>query len=122
MSMPHETASAVAEGRDARGRFTKGNRGGPGNPFVRQVAELRRTLLNFETQDDMKHVAFVLREKAMGGDVAAIKLLFRYLLGKPKQTAVSVQAGKEESERPAAKGSIGESDRYQTETTAIGRS
>src|SRR5262249_52855310 len=89
----HETTAkaqtenaAAPDGRDARGRFTKGNKGGPGNPFARKVAELRRTLVNFVTEDDMKHVAFVLKERAMGGDLAAIKLLFQYVLGKPTET------------------------------------
>ena len=71
--------------RDARGRFIPGNKGGPGNPFARKVAELRKALVNFVTEDDMKHIAFVLKEKAMGGDLAAIKLLFQYLLGKPTE-------------------------------------
>jgi hypothetical protein len=31
--------------RDARGRFSKGNRGGPGNPFARQITGLRRALI-----------------------------------------------------------------------------
>jgi hypothetical protein len=75
-----------AAGRDANGRFAKGNKGGPGNPFARKVAELRRALVNFVTEDDMKHIAFVLKEKAMGGDLAAIKLLFQYVLGKPQPT------------------------------------
>ena len=58
----------------------------PGNPYNRRLAELRRTLLNFETHDDMAHVASTLKELAVGGDVAAIQLLFQYVLGKPKQT------------------------------------
>jgi hypothetical protein len=73
-------------GRDARGRFVPGNKGGPGNPFARKVAELRKTLVNFVTEDDMKHIAFILKERAMGGDLAAIKLLLQYLLGKPSET------------------------------------
>jgi hypothetical protein len=72
-------------GRDARGRFIPGNKGGPGNPFARKVAELRKTLVNFVTEDDMKHIAFVLKERAMGGELAAIKLLFQYILGKPTE-------------------------------------
>jgi hypothetical protein len=73
-------------GRDARGRFVPGNKGGPGNPFARKVAELRKALVNFVTEDAMKHIAFVLKERAMGGDLAAIKLLFQYILGKPNET------------------------------------
>src|SRR5262249_48485923 len=68
------------------GRFAKGNPGGPGNPFARKVAALRKALINFVTVDDMKHVAFILKEKAMAGDLVAIKLLFQYVLGKPSET------------------------------------
>src|SRR5205807_4370734 len=76
----------AASGRDANGRFVKGNPGGPGNPFARKVAALRKALIGFVTVDDMKHVAFILKEKAMAGDLAAIKLLFQYCLGKPTET------------------------------------
>ena len=75
----------AASGRDANGRFVKGNPGGPGNPFARKVAALRKALINFVTVDDMKHVAFILKEKAMAGDLVAIKLLFQYVLGKPTE-------------------------------------
>src|SRR5262245_48271557 len=77
---------AADGGRDTRGRFAKGNRGGPGNPYARQVALLRKTLVNFVTEDDMKHIAFVLKMKAESGDIAAIKLLFQYILGKPTES------------------------------------
>src|SRR5205807_1508766 len=53
----------------------------PGNPFARKVAALRTALINFVTVDDMKHVAFILKEKAMGGDLVAAKLLLQYILG-----------------------------------------
>ena len=33
-------------GRDVHGRFTKANPGGPGNPFARKVAALRKALLD----------------------------------------------------------------------------
>jgi len=80
------SAKRQAEGRDAQGRFVKGNGGGPGNPFARKVAQLRAALVNFVTQEEMKQIALVLKEKAMGGDLAAIKLLFQYVLGKPAAT------------------------------------
>ncbi len=86
MHSPQDADHPTTVGRDANGRFTKGNAGGPGNPFARKVAELRRALVNFITEDDMKHIAFVLKQKAMGGDLAAIKLLFQYVLGKPQPT------------------------------------
>ena len=31
-------------GRDVQGRFRKNNKGGPGNPFARKVAGLRKAL------------------------------------------------------------------------------
>jgi hypothetical protein len=80
------TNSQTAEGRDEQGRFSKGNKGGPGNPFARKVAELRAALVNFVTEDDMKHLAFVLKMRAEGGDMQAMKLLFQYVLGKPPET------------------------------------
>src|SRR5262245_58814958 len=84
---PSNGSSATSKPvRDANGRFVKGNPGGPGNPFARKVAALRKALVNFVTVDDMKHVAFILKEKAMAGDLVAIKLLFQYVLGKPGET------------------------------------
>ena len=71
--------------RDAKGRFVKGNPGGPGNPFARQVARLRSALVNRVTEADMERIAEDLLVKARLGDLAAIKLLFLYVLGKPAQ-------------------------------------
>ena len=77
---PHPTAE-----RDGKGRFTKGNLGGPGNPFARQVAKLRSALVDRVTEADMERIAEDLIVKARLGDLAAIKLLFLYVLGKPAQ-------------------------------------
>src|SRR5262249_37867474 len=52
----------------------------------RKVAQLRAALVNFVTEDDMKHLAFVLKMRAEGGDMQAMKLLFQYVLGKPGET------------------------------------
>jgi len=73
----------TTSGRDSRGRFAPGNPGGPGNPHARKVAELRQALVNFVTAEDMKEIALILKEKAKMGNLAAIKLLFQYVLGKP---------------------------------------
>jgi len=70
-------------GRDASGRFAPGNPGGPGNPYARKVAELRKEMVNFVSVDDLKHVVFAIKMKAERGDVAAARLLFQYVLGKP---------------------------------------
>jgi hypothetical protein len=104
----NSSGTKLHPGRDANGRFVKGNPGGPGNPFARKVAVLRSALINFVTVDDMKHVAFILKEKAMGGDLAAIKLLFQYCLGKPGETVdpdrLDIEEAKLQDEHYAAIG------------------
>ena len=44
------------DGRDARGRFAKGNAGGPGNPHARKVAQLRSALLRAVSAGDLRAV------------------------------------------------------------------
>lgn len=74
-------SSNAARGSD--GRFAKGNPGGSGNPFNRQVAALRQALLNAVTPTDLEEIVAVLLIKAKSGDLAAIKLLLSYTIGKP---------------------------------------
>jgi hypothetical protein len=80
---PPEPAPTAREGREANGRFTKGNRGGPGNPFARQTAAFRKHLLEAVTKEDMDAICTILIWRARGGSVPHIKLLFSYLIGKP---------------------------------------
>jgi hypothetical protein len=72
-------------GRDAKGRFAAGNAGGPGNPFARRTAELRREFLAEASGEDLRAICRALLERAKGGDVAAAKLALGYLVGKPGQ-------------------------------------
>ena len=82
---PLETA---ANGRDARGRFGKGNKAGQGNPTARKVARFRARLFNSITDKAFRAlVASVLRE-AESGEGWACKLLFAYLLGEPQAVDV----------------------------------
>src|SRR5262249_18024472 len=67
--------------RDSQGRFTKGNKGGPGNPYARQVAALRQRLLDRLTAQEMDGIVDTLLRLARQGDVAAAKLIFQYALG-----------------------------------------
>src|SRR5262249_16261476 len=52
----------------------------------RQVAKLRAALVHKITEADMERIAEDLLVKARMGDLAAIKLLFQYVLGKPAPT------------------------------------
>jgi hypothetical protein len=70
-------------GRDVHGRFTTGNLGGPGNPFARKCAALRKALLDAVSEDDIMDTVRVLVLMAKTGDKAAVKLLWQYAIGKP---------------------------------------
>jgi len=78
-----QPAADPKPGHDGRGRFTHGNPGGPGNPYNRQVAALRKQLLDAMTPAVFQQAAEALVIQACSGNVAALKLLFQYTLGKP---------------------------------------
>ena len=71
------------DGRDSNGRFIKGNPGGPGNPYAKRVAQLRASLLEAVGDDGVAQIVRGLMTAAKGGDVAAAKLVFSYVLGTP---------------------------------------
>ena len=70
-------------GRDVQGRFTKANPGGPGNPFARKVAALRKALLDSVSEQDLKDMVEILKQQARQGDKGAMKLILQYCVGKP---------------------------------------
>jgi hypothetical protein len=78
-----EPPAADNVGRATNGRFARGNAGGPGNPFARQVAELRRAALAAATPETIADVLRQLEKQALQGDVAAARLYLSYTLGKP---------------------------------------
>jgi hypothetical protein len=81
--MSNPTSPPGDSARDSQGRFLHDNPGGPGNPFARQVALLRKALIAAVSPDDFTAIAGKLKDKALAGDLAATKLLFSYVLGKP---------------------------------------
>jgi hypothetical protein len=72
-----------ANGRDERGRFTRGNLGGPGNPFARRVAVFRRAICQAVSEDNIRAVTGRLVQQARAGDVAAARVLLAYAVGRP---------------------------------------
>lgn len=70
-------------GRDARGRFTKGNPGGPGNPAAKRVAALRMALLEAVTEDDMRVIVRRLVKEAKAGNIQAAREVLLRTLGRP---------------------------------------
>lgn len=79
-----------ANGRDASGRFVKGWKGGPGNPYVRHVAAIRSVLMSAVSDDDLRAIVSTLVEKAKAGDVMAAREVLDRLLGKAK-VAVAIE-------------------------------
>ena len=72
-----------AEARDAKGRFLRGNPGGPGNPQAHNVAAWRKALADAVSPDDVAEVTRKVIEAAKAGEPWAIHELFDRLLGKP---------------------------------------
>jgi hypothetical protein len=97
MIMQAETVN-VSNEHDEKGRFKKGNRGGPGNPFAGQIAAFRAILINAVTPDDMLAIAQALIEKAKEGNLQATKLLFSYIFGKPQGAPAPTPADLESAE------------------------
>lgn len=69
-------------GRDAQGRFTPGNSGGPGNPYARRTAELRAAMLDALTPDAVRRVVLRMIDSALDGDVAAAKIVLERAVGR----------------------------------------
>src|SRR5262249_2956552 len=80
---PQGPATPPDAGRDQKGRFAKGNPGGPGNPFAREVAALRTLLVRRVTKGDIEAVADQLIKQAGEGNLVAIRLFLLYVLGRP---------------------------------------
>jgi len=68
--------------RDAMGRFSQGNQGGPGNPYAKKISELRSALMQAVTPDDLQEVIAKLVEEAKGGNIPAAKELLDRVLGR----------------------------------------
>ncbi len=83
LSMNAESPSTNGKnGRDANGRFTKSNPGGPGNPLAGRVAKFRAALLSAVSENDLKAIAKKLVAKAKTGNIPAIKELLDRTVGR----------------------------------------
>jgi hypothetical protein len=86
-------------GRTAAGRFAAGNKGGPGNPHAKRVAELRAVLLGRIGDQDVQEVVDMLLRKAKGGDIQAAREVLDRALGRSKQGVEMEMSSR--SEEPA---------------------
>jgi hypothetical protein len=81
--MSTQETTRTAQERQRDGRFAKGNPGGPGNRFAREVASLRTRRLRRVTEGDVDAVDDQLIKQAKEGDLAAIRLFLLDTLGRP---------------------------------------
>lgn len=74
-------------GRLPNGKFAKGNKCGPGNPYANKLAQLRASFYSVTTPEAIREVAKKLIDTALHGEgvaaIAATKLLFQYVLSTP---------------------------------------
>ena len=61
----------------------KGNAGGPGNPFSRNSALLRKAAQEALDPERIQRIMTVMAEKAEKGDATAASFVFAYAIGKP---------------------------------------
>ena len=76
------TNGANGDARDGRGRFAKGNHGGPGNPNARHVASWRRSLGASIKAADIRDAVAQLVKAARAGQPWAIRELLDRTVGK----------------------------------------
>ena len=69
--------------RDGKGMFGKGNKGG--GRKSKGLMEFRAAVERIESEFDADCIARALVVSALGGDMAAMRLLLEYKLGKPRQ-------------------------------------
>ncbi len=74
--------------RDDRGRFRKGNAGGPGNPNVTRLAQWRGALEAVMTPERLRAVFTRLLDAAEAGEPWAVKETLDRTIGRPGQADV----------------------------------
>jgi hypothetical protein len=86
-SATEESPNPTTNDREANGQFAKGNPGGPGNPYARQVAAMRLRALDRVSGDDVEAILSKMVTLAKEVDVPAARLVLQYTLGKPVASA-----------------------------------
>lgn len=99
-----------AEPRTNRGHFQRGNTGGPGNPFARQMALLRKAALEAANQERMRTVMDTLYQMAVDRNLAAMKLWLQYTMGKPTDAVDCGGVECDEADPAPASHEVGASD------------
>ena len=83
-------------GKDAKGRFQRGNRLGRGNPLAGRAAKIRAALLRAMTPADAKAIAEQLIAQAKEGDIAEAREVLDRTIGKPNQAVAITMEDRQE--------------------------
>jgi hypothetical protein len=78
-------AKFVPAHRAKDGKFLPGHKYGKGNPWLGEIAKIRKRLFESVKADDWDAIRDALITKSKEGDIKAMTLLFSYVLGKPVQ-------------------------------------
>lgn len=76
------TAPDASDQHDARGRFVKGNKGGPGNPLAGKVNQVRKAFLEYFEGEGMQALCHLMFSKAMSGDPRYLRIILQFIIGK----------------------------------------
>jgi len=88
-SLNGDNGGAAASGqRDNRGRFAKGNKGGPGNPLAKKANQLRVAMYASVEAEDIMEIMDSLIEAAKKGNITAAREVLDRVIGKPLETDV----------------------------------
>lgn len=85
MSTPTAIPSAAPEApsqHDARGRFVKGNKGGPGNPLAGKVNSVRLAFLDYFDESTIHLLCEFMFRRAVKGDPRFLRIILQYTIGK----------------------------------------
>ena len=105
MSSPSPNGS---NGRGTGGRFTPGNKGGPGNPYAARVGRWREQLAAALTDKEFSGVIRALIKAARAGESWAVREVLDRSLGKPIEA--DLVARLEALEEVARRSDAGESN------------
>src|SRR5687768_12883578 len=81
-----EPVQPESNGRLPDGRFGVGNRVGRGSKLHNHMAINRTKLMEAVSAEDLTQIAATLTRQAIGGDVAAAKVLLDHLCGRAPQS------------------------------------
>lgn len=83
--MEDSTTNQINNNFDNHHRFIKGNNASKGNPYMKNIAKVRKLLLETTTKEELLSMHEALINECKAGSIKHLSLFFSYVLGKPKE-------------------------------------